>query len=108
MTVSVKHSRTDESTVESEPASKMVKIKRKIWLWNKTDLPHSSVPLNKIERRELEDVHTPLDLFLSMIGSETFSKIAEKSNRFLFQMKKERIKPVTIKELRRFVGILNF
>ena len=45
LTVGIKHSRTDES------ASKMVKMKRKIWQWNKSDLPHTSVPLNKFERR---------------------------------------------------------
>ena len=88
LTVGVKHSRTDESTVESEPNSKRVKMKRKIWQWNKTDLPHSSVPLNKFERREYEDVNTPIKIFLSMGGSETFSKIAEESSRFIFQMKK--------------------
>ena len=63
LTVRVKHSRTDESTVESEPASKRVKIKRKIWQWNKSDLPRSFVPLNKFERRELEDVKTPFSAF---------------------------------------------
>ena len=108
MTISAKHSRTDESIVESEPVSKRVKIKRKIWQWNKSDLPHSSVPPNKFEKKELEDVNTPLELFLCMIGSETFSKICEESNRFLFQMNKERVKPVTIEELRRFVGILMY
>ena len=38
-TIGVKHSRTDEPTVESEPASKRVKMKRKIWQWIKSDLP---------------------------------------------------------------------
>ena len=71
-------------------------------------MQHSSVPLNNFERKELNDVNTPLELFLCMIGSETFSEIAQESNRFLFQMKKERVKPVTIEELRRFVGILMY
>ena len=41
-----------------------------------------------------------------MIGSETYSNIAEESNKFIFLMKKERVKPITIEELRRLVGIL--
>ena len=51
---------------------------------------------NKFERRELEDVDIPLELFLCMIGSENFSKIAEESSNFPLQMKKERAKLVTI------------
>ena len=53
-------------------------------------------------------MNTLLELFLCMIGSETFSKIAEENNNFFFQMKKVRVKLVTIEELRRFVGILMY
>ena len=49
LTIGVGHSRIDASTVESEPASKREEMKRKRWQWNKYDLPHSSVPLNKLE-----------------------------------------------------------
>ena len=34
LNIGVKHSSIDESTVESEPASKRVKTESKIWQWN--------------------------------------------------------------------------
>ena len=108
LTNGVKHPRTDESTVEGELASKRVEMNRKTWQWSTSDLPHSSVPLNKFEKRELEDVHTSLEFFLCMKGSEIFSIIAEESNKFIFQMKKESVKPVTIEEIPKFVSILMY
>ena len=53
-------------------------------------------------------MNTPLEIFLCMIGSEIFSKIVEGSNIFLFQMKKERVKPLTLEELRRIDSILMY
>ena len=108
LTIGVKHPRTDESTVESEPASIRVKINRKTWQWNTSDFPDSSVPLNEFEKKELDDVNTSVEFFLCMIGPEIFSKITEESNKFIFQMKKESVKPVTIEEIPKFVSILMY
>ena len=53
-------------------------------------------------------MNTPLELFLYMISSENFYKMDEESNRFIFQMEKERVKPVTIEELPRIVRVLMY
>ena len=93
---------------ECERPTKRARKDRKTWQWHKSDLPHTTVPENKFETKELQDVNTPLDLFLCMLGFENISLIVEESNRYRYQLNKDKVKPVTIDEIRRFVGILMY
>ena len=87
---------------------KRTRKKRKVWQWHKSFLPHTPVPENKFNTRNLEDTDTPSEYFICMVGSELFSMIAEESNKYLYQMRNERVKPVTTEEMRKFVGILMY
>lgn len=87
---------------------KRQKTTRKTWQWSKKDLDYNQVPPNKLEAKDIGDTVTPLDFFLCMIGKENLNLISEESNRFLFQMKKDKVKPVTKEEVNKFIGILMY
>ncbi|XP_072142318.1 piggyBac transposable element-derived protein 2-like [Dermacentor andersoni] len=99
---------SSDSEEEVQVTSTKKKKQTKIWHWVKKD-----ININRGEEESvlkptdgLERVKSPLSMFLNLVDSDLIEFLTFETNRFRTQENRTRILPVSVLEMRTFIGIV--
>ena len=96
------------STSSAQPPKKRGRKERRVWEWEKRDLPPQEKVTSKVRPKNLENCHLDVQFFMEMFGQDNIELITLQTNIMRTKIEIERnrpMPPVTEKELRQWIGI---
>lgn len=96
------------STSARQPAPKKSRKERKVWQWEKKDLPPQKMPSGSVTPKNTEHCYQGAQFFLEMFGHDNIELITIQTNIMRTKLEIERnrpMPPITEKEIRQWLGI---